>query len=86
MLEKPDETLSDAEWEEVKELEALLRYPYAVTKTLQSADLTPGIFYKEWKSLMFCLSQIGGTTANDIMNSMICREHLLLDNGILLAA
>ncbi|CAL1535207.1 unnamed protein product [Lymnaea stagnalis] len=82
----PEINMTEAEWEEVRVLEALLRHPYGVTQKLQSADLTPGVFYKEWRNLIFCLSLIGGTIADGIKNSMIRRETQLLDNDILLAA
>ena len=47
----PDVSLSDAQWNEVKQLEGLLRHSFLTTKKLQAADLTPGSFFKEWKKL-----------------------------------
>lgn len=49
-------------------------------------DLTPGSFYKEWKSLIFKFSQTGGMIADAIKTSMLRREKSLLDNSLLLAA
>ncbi|XP_071057018.1 uncharacterized protein [Onthophagus taurus] len=73
-------------WIQIMELETLLRQPHIVTVQLQSADLTPGVFLKEWKNLIFNLSKIEGPIAEGIRSSMIRRESLLLDNDILLAA
>ena len=42
----------EALWYEVKELKEILKYPYIVTKKLQWNNLTPGVFYIEWKSLI----------------------------------
>ena len=49
----PDVSLSDAQWNEVKQLEGLLRHPFLTIKKLQAADLTPGSFFKEWKKINF---------------------------------
>lgn len=85
-MANPEITLSGREWEEVDQLERLLRHPYNTTLKFQESYLTPGSFYKEWKSLICKLSQIGGLIANGIKNSMECREIHFLDNNILLAA
>jgi len=82
----PDVALPDAQWNEVKQLEGLLRHPFLTTKKLQAADLTPGSFFKEWKKLIFKFSQIGGILADAMRTSMECREKVLLDNNVLLAA
>ena len=82
----PDVSLPDAQWNEVKQLEGLLRHPFLTTKILQAADLTPGSFFKEWKKLIFKFSQIGGILADAMRTSMECREKVLLDNNVLLAA
>ena len=53
----PDASLSDAQWNEVKRLEGLLRHPFLTTKELQAADLTPGMATlrdTNCGSLMFC--------------------------------
>ena len=49
----PDVSLSDAQRNEVKQLEGLLRHPFLATKKLQAANLTPESFFKEWKKLIF---------------------------------
>ena len=41
-------SLKEHEWNEQTELEILLRYPFSVTKKLQSEDLTPGEFFLAW--------------------------------------
>ncbi|CAK8687693.1 unnamed protein product [Clavelina lepadiformis] len=46
----PNVSLSDGQWNEVKQLEELLRHPFVTTKKLQASDLTPGSFFKEWKN------------------------------------
>ena len=46
-LAHPDLTLTDCQWNEVKQLEELLQHPFLATKQMQSAHLTPGSFYKE---------------------------------------
>ena len=43
----PDVSLSDAQWNEVKQLEGLFRHPFLATKKLQAANLTLGSFFKE---------------------------------------
>nr|XP_022908982.1 uncharacterized protein LOC111420259 [Onthophagus taurus] len=85
-LVHPDIVLTEDMWIQIMELETLLRQPHIVTVQLQSADLTPGVFLKEWKNLIFNLSKIEGPIAEGIRSSMIRRESLLLDNDILLAA
>ncbi|KAM4049182.1 LOW QUALITY PROTEIN: uncharacterized protein ACNLHF_006937, partial [Anomaloglossus baeobatrachus] len=85
-MANPQLTLNESQWTQVTELEKLLEHPFTVTKKLQAEDLTPGIFLKEWKNLMFCLSQRGGLIASGIATSMKRREELLLQNNILLAA
>lgn len=76
--------LSEHKWDKIAKLESLLRKQCYVTKQLQSTDLTPSLFMKEWKNLIFGLSQKGRLIAGGIENSMVCRENLLLDNDILL--
>ncbi|XP_073429431.1 uncharacterized protein [Dendrobates tinctorius] len=85
-MANPQLALNESQWNQVTELEKLLEHPFTVTKKLQTEDLTPGIFLKEWKNLMFRLSQRGGLIASGIATSMKRREELLLQNNILLAA
>ena len=85
-MANPQLMLHESQWKQVKELEELLEHPFAVTKKLQEEDLTPGIFVKEWKNLMFCLSQKGAIFASGIAASMKQREKVLLENKIFLAA
>lgn len=82
----PDITLTEFQWKQAEELEALLLHPFLLTKKLQEQELTPGSFYKEWKNLVFRLSQTGGIIADGIKDSMLIREIKLLDNSVLLAA
>jgi hypothetical protein len=82
-MANPDLTLRERQWTEVTELEGLLCCPYTVTKKLQAEDLTPGTFLKEWKNLIFRLSQAGGQIADGIVASMKKREALLLENKII---
>ena len=85
-LAHPDLTLTEYQWNEVKQLEELLRHPFLATKQMQSAHLTPGSFYKEWKTLIFKFSQIGGKLADAITASMQRRETRLMNNDVLLSA
>ena len=78
--------MSEEHWKQVAELENLLRVPFIVTKKLQTSDLTQGQFFKEWKALIYRLTEIGGFIADDIRKSMVQIELTLLDNKILLAA
>lgn len=79
--------LTELQWNQIEELKRLLVLPFIATKNLQSADLTPGEFLKEWKGLIFKLSNTGGLIANEIVRSMQQRERLLLENNdVLLAA
>lgn len=84
-MANPDITMTDAQWQQVKELEELLRHPFIATKNLQEAELTPGSFIKEWKTLHFRLSGIGELIAEEVLKSMQRREATLMDNDILLA-
>ncbi|XP_076816197.1 uncharacterized protein LOC143462062 [Clavelina lepadiformis] len=79
-------SLFDGQWNEVKQLEELLRHPFVTTKKLQASDLTPGSFFKEWKKLLFQFSHIGGNLADAIRTSMERREQALFANDVLLAA
>ena len=51
-----DVSLSDAQWNEVKQLKDLFRHPILTPKKLQVADLTPGLFFKEGKKLIYKFS------------------------------
>ena len=82
----PDVLLYDVLSNEVKQLEGLLRYPLLTTKKLQAADLTPGLFFKEWKKLIYKFSQIGGSLADAMQTSMESRKKILLGKNVLLAA
>ena len=53
---------------------------------MQSAHLTPGSFYKEWKTIIFKLSHIGGKLADAIRASMQHREAKVMNNDVLLLA
>nr|XP_039273925.1 uncharacterized protein LOC120347876 [Styela clava] len=85
-MANPDITLTDLQWRQTHQLEELLREPYLVTKRLQAQDLTPGSFYKEWKNLIYKLSQSSSIIADAIKASMLRRAKCLLDNPVLLAA
>ena len=85
-MANPDLTMSDDHWEQVENLKEILSYPFLVTKKLQCSNLTPGSFLKEWKMLIFRLTQNGGPLAEEIRDSMVRRESILFDNDILLAA
>ena len=78
--------MSDAYSEQVETLKEILSYPFLITRKLQCSNLTQGSFPKEWKILFFHLTQNGGLLAEEIRDSMILRESILLDNEILLAA
>ena len=87
-MANPNVYLSEAQWDEAKNLELLLLLPFQLTKKLQYTDLdqlTPGLFYKEWKKLYFRLSKIGGMLVDTIKSSMECRGKNL-GNDVLLAA
>lgn len=85
-MANPNVTMTEIQWKEVEELEVLLRHPYIATKVMQANGLTPGVFFKEWKNIIFRLSKIPSSTiADGIKNAMLCREKHLLDNDILLA-
>ena len=62
-----------------------MQLPYLVTKKLQG-DLAPGLFYKQWKSLIFTLSKADCMIADAIKSSMMHREKTFLNNNLLLAA
>ena len=85
-LAYPDLTLTDYQWNEVKQLEELLQHSFLTTKQMQSAHLTPGSFYKEWNTLIFKLLRIGGKLADAIRASMQHREAKLVNNDVLLSA
>ena len=64
----------------------MLWHLFLATKQMQSAHLTPGSFYKEWKTLIFKLSHIGIKLADAIRASMQHREAKLMNNDVLLSA
>ena len=72
-MARPDISMTESQWKQVEKLEALLRLLYLVTKKLPEADLTPGLFYKQWKDLIFTLSKIDCMIADAIKSSMIRR-------------
>ena len=78
--------LTDEEWEGVHQLASVLKRPFLATKVLQSDNLTPGAFLKEWKALIYHLPRLGGELAAGIAGSMLRREATLLDNDVLMAA
>ena len=82
----PDPTLTDNQWNEIKQLEELLEHPFLTTKQMQSAHSTPGSFYKEWKTLIFKLSHVSGKLADAIRASIQHREAKLMNNDVLLSA
>ena len=63
----------------------LLAKPYATTIHLQSTDLTPEVFLKEWCSLKNFLSQQPSMVASEILSSMTKRENKILFNTHFLA-
>ena len=85
-LANKDVSLTQQEWVKLTELEALLCYPFSVTKQFQSEDLTPGTFFLTWRELLFRCNRTGGMVAEEILSSMKRREELLFENTILLAA
>jgi hypothetical protein len=82
----PSVLLTERQWRNISQLEAVLALPSAVTKKLQAEDSTPGTFQREWKILIFYLSKAGGLISGGVVSSMKKREGLLLENKILLAA
>ena len=70
----------------LKIFECLLRHPFVFTKNLQTANLTPGAFYKEWKKLLFKSAHVGTDLTKAMKISMEKRGKILLDNDALLAA
>ena len=62
-LANPQLTPTDLKWDEVKELFEMLKYPFLAPKQMQAANLTPGSFLKEWKTLIFTFDCIRGKEA-----------------------
>ena len=85
-LAHPDLTQTDYQWNVVKQLKELLQHTFLTSKQMQSAHLTPGSFYKEWKTQIFKLSHIGGKLADAIRASMQHRDAKLMNNDVLLSA
>ena len=82
----PVVSLPNAQWNDIKQLEGLLCHPFRTTKKLQATDLTPGLFFKEWKKLIYKFSQPSGILADAMRTFMECHEKVLLCNNVLLAA
>jgi hypothetical protein len=59
-IDNPNVLLTESQWRNFSQLEAVLAHRSAVTKKLQAEDLTPGTFLWEWKNLIFHLSKAGG--------------------------
>ena len=53
----PDVCLSETQWNNVEELAFLQHHSFLFTKKLQTADLTPGAFFKEWKKLLLSINR-----------------------------
>nr|XP_057906399.1 uncharacterized protein LOC131103824 [Doryrhamphus excisus] len=81
----PDLHLSDEKWQRIQQLADVLKDPYIVTIRLQSSELTPGTFLKEWLKLRDGLEKKGGIGAA-IASSMRGREETLLESDAVLAA
>ena len=76
--------LSDTQWQYVEDIRDILKEPYNVTIRLQTANLTPGNFLKEWVRLKQSLtgeSAIGNSIASCIQE----REAKLFDDALLAA-
>ncbi|ESN94453.1 hypothetical protein HELRODRAFT_164299 [Helobdella robusta] len=80
-----DLELSKDEWNEVKNIRDVLEKPNITTVALQAADLTPGMFMKEWCKLEKCLEENGEYVALGILSSMRKRKEKLLHNTHFLA-
>jgi len=82
-IDNPAVSLSEREWNNVLQLEAVLAFPFAATKRLQAEELTAGTFLWEWKHLIFVLHQrVVGHISKAIITSMEKREAQLLNNDI----
>ena len=64
-------------WQQVQQLADVLEQPYAVSIRLQSADLTAGVFFKEWCMLRELLEKGGAIAA-----SMKQREEKMLESDV----
>jgi len=86
-IDNPAVSLSEREWNDALQLEAVLAFPFAARKRLQAEELTAGTFLWKWKILIFVLRhRVVGPISKAIITSMEKRETQLLNNDILLAA
>lgn len=81
-----DGNLTEAQWQELEGLKALLHPFYISTIKIQKEDLTPGEFLAEWRYLKNFVTSRGGLIAEGIKLSMERRESWLLKNKVFLAA
>ena len=84
-MANPDVTLTQQQWEQLENLENLLKFPYEVTKILQEEDLAPGKFFNYWKKLEYHVSKKTSLSAVRLFDSMKQRSVQLLSNKLLLA-
>lgn len=77
---------SHNEWESAKKIKNILEKPYLATLRLQSADLTPGMFFKERCYLKQFLQEDGDRISLTIYAAMKEREIKLISNTHFLAA
>lgn len=82
----PELVLGEEDWEKLDALATTLQQPYDVTIRLQSANITPGSFLKEWSALKKFLQKQTTPLAIPIASSMERREEMLFDNDLFLAA
>jgi hypothetical protein len=68
--DNPNVLLTESQWRNVSQLEAVLAHPSAVAKKLQAENSTPGTFLWEWKNLIFYLSRAGGLISEGIVFSV----------------
>lgn len=85
-LRNPNISLSDYDWNEITELEMLLRYLYTTAKKLQSLDLSPGDALFLWKEMIFKLERNGGLLEGCLASSLKKQECRFLDENPLFLA
>ena len=77
--------LTQIEWNEALKIRNILEKPNTTTIVLQSANITPGLFMKEWKKLCKFLQDNGEEISLGIIASMQKREEKLFKNTHFLA-
>ena len=77
--------LEPAQWDELINLQDLLKKAYDITIRLQYSDVIPGYFFRKWTGLQLVYEDHGSVLGTEIANSMKRREQHLFNEQLFAA-